>query len=53
MRIEIFKDIDGKWRIRLRRKGRKIMTSEAYSSKAKARQTARSVSKLTGWNIFQ
>jgi uncharacterized protein YegP (UPF0339 family) len=39
VKTELFRSKDG-WRVRLRaRNGRVLMSSEAYSSKSKARQT--------------
>lgn len=47
MRLEIFKDKAGAPRLRLRAgNGRIIMSSEAYSSKRAATETAQSVQKL-------
>lgn len=44
MKIQLFKDSDDKWRWRLRAKnGAVLATSEAYSSKDKAKQTASAV----------
>jgi uncharacterized protein YegP (UPF0339 family) len=43
MRVELFADTAGAWRWRIRyQNGRIACTSEAYSSKSKARQSAES-----------
>lgn len=53
MKLEIFLDSDRKARIRLRaRNGKILMSSEAYSSKSKARKTAMVIYKLFWMNRY-
>jgi uncharacterized protein YegP (UPF0339 family) len=53
MRIELFKDKNKECRIRLVAKNNKIiMTSEAYSSKAKAKKTIKSILKISSFNFI-
>lgn len=50
--IELFRDVNGCWRWRLRASNAEILaTSEAYSSKTKARQTAKRLAEATGLKI--
>jgi len=52
-RVELFQDIAGAWRWRVRsaRNGQKLSTSESYSSHVAARETAEAVAEDAGWPV--